>query len=291
MTEDPAYRFRLLKCIIALQYRQRTVLAYARGGSAMIKPVTGQYECQRSSGVGLDYFTSRIDRLTLQANGRFLLLLQDHSRIANAAQSLMSGQQMNAAAPETRREGNYTCQGNAITLFFDDGAQEQGTISWNGEGIQLGASFFTKVSDSTFLPPTNRLQKDMEDIAKGLKIAGTIGGFAMKAAKTIHNTIQATQNSDTSTTPQQGSVPTQAQQQPMQAPFSQPFSSPQQPVQPPSSQPYVSPQPVNPAPPPSAPYTPPQPAQASPETQFCDQCGARVHPGKRFCNNCGARLV
>ncbi len=131
----------------------------------MTKPVTGQYECVHRSGVGLDYFTSRVDRLTLQASGRFVLAVQDRSRIANAAQSLVSGQQANMVAPEIRREGNYTCQGNVLFLHFDDGKQEQGQFSWNGEGVQIGTSFFNKVSDSTLLPPTHRIKKDMEDIA------------------------------------------------------------------------------------------------------------------------------
>jgi len=87
-----------------------------------MKPITGQYECAHTSGVGLDYFTSRIDRLTLQPNGRFMLIVQDRSRLANAAQSLISGQQVNTAAPETRREGTFTQQGNVIVLRFDDGA-------------------------------------------------------------------------------------------------------------------------------------------------------------------------
>src|ERR1051326_7650884 len=146
----------------------------------MMKPITGQYECAHTSGVGLDYFTSRIDRLTLQPNGRFTLVVQDRSRLANAAQSFISGQQVNSSAPETRREGNFTQQGNTLTLRFDDGTQEQGQLAWNGEGVQIGQNFFNKVSDSTLLPPTNRLKKDMDDIAKGLKIAGAIGGFAMK---------------------------------------------------------------------------------------------------------------
>jgi len=72
----------------------------------MAKPITGQYEYLHRSGVGLDYFTSRVDRVTLQPNGRFVLIIQDRSRIANAAQSLMSGQQVATNAPETRREGS-----------------------------------------------------------------------------------------------------------------------------------------------------------------------------------------
>ncbi len=240
----------------------------------MMKPITGQYECMHSSGVGLNFFTSRIDRLTLQTNGRFLLVMQDRSRIANAAQSLMSGQQVSAAAPETRREGSYALQGNMLTLRFDDGAQEQGQVSWNGDGIQIGKDYFTKVSDSTLLPPTHRLKKDMDDIAKGLKIAGTIGGMAVKAAKTIHDTLQTEQDPNAPVT--QGSTAPPGAAQPMQ----QQQPSPMQPVQAaPASVP------VQPAPPvqQAAP-------QESVETLYCDQCGTRARPGKRFCNQCGAQL-
>lgn len=259
----------------------------------MMKPITGQYECLHRSGVGLDYFTSRIDRLTLHPNGRFILIIQDHSRAVNAAQSFISGQQVTSAAPETRREGNYIVQGNSITLHFDDGAQEQGQLSWNGEGVQIGPNFFNKVSDSTLLPPTNRLKKDMDDIAKGLKIAGTIGGMALKAAKTIHETIQATQGPGAP--PPQGAGPQQPVQPapvqpvpPMQNAAPRPMpSAPPQPVQ------NAAPRPVQPTPPPAqatqnaAPY----PAQDQVEAIFCDQCGARCRPGKRFCNNCGAQLA
>lgn len=221
----------------------------------MTKPITGQYECVHRSGVGLDYFTSRVDRLTIQQNGRFVLVVQDRSRLANAAQSLVNGQQVAPNAPETRREGSYTLQGNIIALRFDDGAQEQGQQAWNGEGLQLGPNFFNKVSDSTLLPPTKRLKKDMDDIARGLKIASAIGGMAMKAAKTIHDTIQTAQEPGTgsapTTTPNQDAAPDNPQTQPA--------------------------------------YTPPSPAPAQ-EALFCDQCGARARPGKRFCNNCGAQL-
>jgi len=249
----------------------------------MMKPIVGQYECVHSSGVGLDYFTSRVDRLVIQANGRFSLVVQSKSRVANAAQSLASGQQITNAAPESRREGYYAQQNLLLTLTFDDGTQEQGQLTENGEGIQLGTIFFTKVSDSTLLPPTNRLQKDMDDIAKGLKIASTIGGFALKAAKGIQSTIQATQ------TPGMGSTPTQ--QPPAQGTPQQPYQTAGQ------AQPYQ-------APPQQAANVPPQqppqqpPAQAAPQGSstpqsgaiFCDQCGARSRPGKRFCGNCGNKL-
>jgi hypothetical protein len=248
----------------------------------MMKPVTGQYECQHRSGIGLDYFTSRVDRLIVQANGRFALIVQEHSRVSNAAQSFISGQQASIAAPEVRREGSYTLQNAVLWLNFDDGTQEQGQVSWNGDGIQIGKNFFNKVSDSTLLPPTHRMKQDMDDIAKGLKIAGAIGGMAMKAAKTINDTIQATKEPGIGT-------PTQPGPQGPQAP------QPQQPVQPPHQQQY--PQQPRPYQPPT--QTPPAPAQppvqqtmpGQPEALFCDQCGARTRPGKRFCNNCGARLM
>lgn len=235
----------------------------------MQKPITGQYECVHHSGVGLDYFTSRIDRLTLQPNGRFALISQDSSRLANAAQSFLANQQVATNAPETRKEGYYSNQGNALVLSFDDGTQQQGQLSWNGDGVQLGKNFFNKVSDSTVLPPTHRIKKDMEDIAKGIKIAGTIGSTVFKAAKTIHETIQSTQTP----TPPAGAQPTQAASP----------ASPMQPVQSPQpAQPIRPMQPIQPAP-------SPQPLQQ--EALFCDQCGARIRPGKRFCNNCGSRLA
>jgi hypothetical protein len=226
-----------------------------------MKPLAGQYECIHRSGVGLDHFTSRIDRLTLHHNGHFVLIIQDRSRIASAAQSLLNGQQISTAAPETQREGNYSAQGNLLLLHFDDGVRWQGQLAWNGEGVQIEQNFFNKVSDSTFLPPTQRLQKDMEDVAKGLKIAGTIGSIAIKAAKTIHETVQSAQ------TPQQSS-PQPAQSVP----------AAYNPAQPPPT--LVSPQATS----------PPSDRQSSTETFYCDQCGARVRPGKHFCNQCGAWL-
>ncbi|TMC21477.1 MAG: hypothetical protein E6J34_09470 [Chloroflexi bacterium] len=246
----------------------------------MMKPITGQYECQHSSGVGLDYFTSRVDRLTIQANGRFLLVQQDRSRVANAAQSLLRGEQVTATAAETRREGNYTQQNNVLLLHFDDGIQEQGQIAWNGEGFQLGTNFFKKVTDSTLLPPTHRMKKDMDDIAKGLKIAGTIGGIAFKAAKTIHETIQGSQTPGTaqstpSVQPANNQNRPNAQMQATQVQAAAPQSTPPEQSLPPVQSPATASSAT---------------AQGYAEAIFCDQCGARCRPGKRFCNQCGARL-
>ncbi len=296
----------------------------------MMKPITGQYECAHQSGIGLDYFTSRFDRLTIYPNSRFLQIEQDRSRLSNAAQSLISGQQVSSAAPETRREGNYIVQGMAITFRFDDGKQEQGQISPNGDGIKIGTNFFNKVSDSTMLPPTHRMKKDMDDIAKGLKIAGTIGGMAFKAAKTVHETIQAVQAAGTSqpsnpnnpnapntpnNPPAQGAgmaprSPQAGQAQPPYAPYPPATAQQQtgsgayvppasvQPSQPPIS-PVVTPAPAPPVRPVQpvrqAPQAPaPAPAQPVPprstETRYCDQCGAPARHGKRFCNQCGAEL-
>jgi len=246
----------------------------------MTKAITGQYECQHSSGIGLDYFTSRVDRLTIYANGRFLLVQQDRSRVANAAQSLLRGQQATATAVETRREGTYTQQNTVLLLHFDDGTQERGQVSGNSEGLQLGSNFFNKVSDSTLLPPTQRMKKDMDDIAKGLKIASTIGGIAFKAAKTIHETIQPSQTpeapqSTSSVQPASNQHRSDVQAQATQAQARPPQSAP--PEQPP-------------------PAVQPPVTRSSATTQgyaqaiFCDQCGARCRPGKRFCNQCGARL-
>src|SRR5437868_10279057 len=198
-----------------------------------MKPITGQYECSQRSGVGLDYFTSRLHRLTLQANGRFVLIEQDRSRLAHAAKSLMSGEQVTTNAPETRREGNFIQQGNIVSFRFDDGTQDQGQLAVNGEGMQIGANFFDKVSDSTLLPPTHRMKQDMEDIAKGLKIAGAIGSAAIKAVKTIHDTFQTDQGSQvgqpTSAPPTQSSAPA--------SPGSEASPAPATPAQPAQSSP------------------------------------------------------
>jgi hypothetical protein len=244
----------------------------------MTKPITGQYEYLHRSGVGLDYFTSRIDRLTLLPNGRFTLIIQESSRVSNAAKSLINGQQIAANPPEVRREGTYSAQGNALTFLFDDGSQEQGQAAWNGEGMQFGPNFFNKVSDSTLLPSTHRLKKDMDDIAKGLKIAGTIGSMAAKAVKTVQDTIQTTQGTGGSTPPP---IPNQNAAAPVQQP-----PTPQQPAPPRAPAQPTAPT-YNPPPAQQTATPPPQRAQ---EAVFCDQCGARVRPGKRFCNSCGAQL-
>lgn len=231
-----------------------------------MQSITGQYESVHSSGVGLDYFTSRIDRLILHSDGRFVLTVQKRSRVTHAAHSLMSGEQVTAAAPETRLEGKYVYRNPVVSLHFDNGGLEEAHLSENGEGLQIGPNFFTKVSDSTMLPPTHRLKQDMEDIAKGLKIAKTIGGLAAKAAKTIQGTIQSTQGSEA----EQPSSAAIQQSEPIPKPI------PSQQNAMPSSQPasgFTSP------PPPTGPVL------------YCDQCGARIRPGKRFCNNCGTRLT
>lgn len=234
----------------------------------MAKPITGQYEYQHSSGVGLDYFTSRIDRLTILANGRFVLIIQQRSRLHNAAQSVIKGESVSMGAPETRFEGTYTAQSNTLSFIFDDGTQEQGQLSWNGEGMQFGPNYFNKVSDSTILPSTHRLKKDMDDIAKGLKIAGTIGGMAVKAAKTIHDTIQTTQGDENAATSNAPNSPNASNTPPVERNMQKPKTQ----QRPPAS-------------------VPVQDAQApSSATVFCDQCGERVRPGKRFCNHCGAPL-
>lgn len=242
----------------------------------MMKPITGQYECVHSSGVGLDYFTSRIDRLVVQSSGRFVLTTQNHSRVANAAKSFMQGQQAPTTVAETRLEGAYTQQGLLVSMQFDNGGSEQAHLAEDGSAMQIGPNYFSKVSDSTILPPTHRLKKDMEDINKGLKLASTIGGMAVKATKMIQGTIQSTQGTSSTA----AATPPAAQQ----------------PYVPPATQ-TSTPAHVPPAPPPNAatPSAPPaqqstaaQPGQAS--AIFCDQCGARIRPGKRFCNVCGARF-
>ena len=239
-----------------------------------MKSITGQYECLHRSGMGLDYFTSRIDRLTLQSNGQFVFVVQERSRASHAAKSLFSGQQVDTNAPEIQRKGRYSSMGDSISFNFDDGTQENGQLT--PQGIQIGNNFFEKVSDSTLLPPTHRLKSNMEDIAKGLKIASAIGGAAVKAAKTIQDTIQTAQGTQSGAAPnaQAQSSNQQAQRNPG-APNS------------PASVPYqAAPQSHTPQ------YQSTENAftEQKSETLFCDQCGAPVRPGKHFCNQCGARL-
>ncbi len=239
-----------------------------------MKSISGQYECLHRSGIGLDYFTSRIDRLTLQANGQFTFVVQERSRVSHAAKSLLRGQQVDVNAPENHRKGNYTYLGDNISFNFDDGTQEKGQLT--PDGIQIGNNFFEKVSDSTLLPPTHRMKNNMEDIAKGLKIAGAIGGAAVKAARTIQDTIQTAQG--VQSTPASKSSSQSANQQGQGNPVV-PNSSASAPNQ-------------------AVPQSPTPQVQAldhvlteqNAETLFCDQCGAPVRPGKHFCNQCGAKL-
>ena len=239
-----------------------------------MKSITGQYECLHRSGMGLDYFTSRIDRLTLQANGQFIFVVQERSRVSHAAKSLFSGQQVDVNAPETQRKGRYTNMGDSISFNFDDGTQENGQLT--SDGIQIGNNFFEKVSDSTLLPPTHRLKSNMEDITKGLKIAGAIGGAAVKAAKTIQDTIQTAQGSQSTSVPNSSSQSSNQQAQRNQAAPNSPSSVPYQAAAQ-SPTPHVQP-------------TDSALTEETAETLFCDQCGAPVRPGKHFCSQCGAKL-
>src|SRR6266702_7054797 len=192
----------------------------------MMNSITGQYECSHRSGVGLDYFTSRLDRLTLQANGHFTFIVQERSRVSHAAKSLLSGQQVDINAPEVRREGNYSYQGNTISFNFDDGTQEQGQLTT--DGVQIGNNLYEKVSDSTLLPPTHRMKSNMEDIAKGLKIAGALGGAALKAAKTIQDTFQTTQGLQSTSAPKSSSQSSNQQGQKNPVAPNSPASAPYQ---------------------------------------------------------------
>jgi hypothetical protein len=239
-----------------------------------MKSITGQYECLHRSGIGLDYFTSRIDRLTLQSNRQFSFVVQEHSRVSHAAKSLLSGQQVDVNAPETQRKGSYTCLGNDITFNFDDGTQEKGQLTPGG--IQIGNNFYEKVSDSTLLPPTQRMKSNMEDIAKGLKIAGAIGGAAVKAVKTIQDTIQTTQGVQSTPASQSSSKSANQQGQGFPSTQTSPASVSNQTV-PPTSAPQVH-------------NVGDELTEQNGETLFCDQCGAPVRPGKHFCNQCGAKL-
>lgn len=153
-----------------------------------MKSLTGQYECAQKSGLGLDYFTAKLHRLTLYDSGRFTLITQEKSRIMHAAKSLVAGEQATMEAPETRREGRYSEQGDVVLFHFDDGSEDQGQIQ--PDGVQMGKDYYEKVAESTFMPPPQRMKSNMEDIAKGLKIAGAIGGTVLKAARTIQDTLQ-----------------------------------------------------------------------------------------------------
>jgi len=224
-----------------------------------MKSLTGQYECAHRSGLGLDYFTARLDRLTLYANGRFALITQEKSRAMHAMKNLATGQQAGMEAPEAHAEGSYSAQGDLLFLTFDSGEQERATIQETG--LEFGKDFYEKVSDTTFMPPAQRMKSNMEDIAKGLKIAGAIGGTVFKAAKTIQDTFQSAQPDQHQSSTTQSAAPAQSSWQAQSA----------------------------------APATP-QAAPGSAQVEsgaafFCDQCGAPVRTGKKFCNQCGARLV
>lgn len=239
-----------------------------------MKALTGQYECMQRSGLGLDFFTAKLHRLTIYANGRFALITQEKSRIMHAAKALASGEQATMEAPETRREGNYSSQGDMVLLHFDDGEEERGQVL--DDGVQIGRDYYEKVAESTFMPPPQRMKSNMEDIAKGLKIAGAIGGTVLKAARGIQDTLQTqppAQNQPGAPGSTQNAAPpsSQASSQGWQASSPPPASQSWQASSPPST---------------ASGYAPPQ----GDETLFCDQCGAPVRPGKHFCNKCGASL-
>ncbi len=236
-----------------------------------MQSLTGQYECVHRSALGLDYFTARLDRLTLYASGRFTLITQEKSRVMHAMKNLAAGEQASGMeAPETRAEGSYSSQGDLLFLSFDSGEQERATIQ--DTGLQFGKDFYEKVADTTFMPPQQRMKSNMEDIAKGLKIAGAIGGTVLKAAKTIQDTLQTSQPAQNQAASTQNSAPAQPAQS-WSAPPAAPVT--------PQTTPGYAPQQAN------AGY-----AQAgSDETFYCDQCGSPVRAGKKFCNKCGARLA
>jgi hypothetical protein len=204
------------------------------------------------------------------------------SRAANAAKSWLNKQTVNNAPPETRLEGRYTQQQQKVMLTFDNGGFEEAHISQNEDGIQVGPNYFPKVSDSPVLPSAQRMQQDMNDIAKGLKIASTIGGVAMKAAKTVQGAINAGQN-------QGAANASSSTAYPATQPASDTSGIQQNNIQ--------TPPPVYQGSSTAARTVPNQQSQAgtanpvaNTEVRFCDQCGERARPGKRFCNNCGARI-
>ncbi len=243
-----------------------------------MKSLTGQYECMQRSGLGLDYFTAKLHRLIIYANGRFALITQEKSRIMHAARSLASGEQTTMEAPETRREGRYSSQDDVVLLHFDDGEEERGQVQ--ASGVQIGRDYYEKVAESTFMPPPQRVKSNMEDIAKGLKIAGAIGGTVLKAARTIQDTLQTQPPAQNQPGASGSSGAPNASPSSAQAPSSSQgwqSSSP-----PPASQGWQASSPPST----TSSYAPPQ----KDETFFCDQCGTPVRPGKRFCSKCGASL-
>ena len=239
-----------------------------------MKPVTGQYECMHSSGVGLNYFTSRIDRLVLYADGRFMLSVQQMSRATNAAKSWFNRQAVTTTPSENRLEGRYTQQQYKILLTFDNGGFEEAQLAQSEAGVQIGPNYFTKVSDSPVLPSAQRMKQDMDDITKGIKIATSIGSVAKKAAQTVQGAINSAQSQgigDSSS----ASTPPSMQSQPN---IQQNYTSTQSPYQ------------ASSATTPGTASAQPLPANSQ-QIRFCDQCGERARPGKRFCNNCGARIA
>ena len=133
------------------------------------------------------------------------------------------------------------------------------SLSQNEDGIQIGPNYFAKVSDSPVLPSAQRMKQDMDDIAKGLKIASTLGHVAKKAAQTLQGAVSAGQSQES----ENASTPTS-------------YSSPQQ---------------SNVQNPPTSQASPANTASSATQARFCEQCGERVRPGKQFCNNCGARIT
>jgi hypothetical protein len=203
-----------------------------------------------------------VDRLTLYANGRFLLIEQEKSRLTHVAKSFAKGEQTTMDAPETRLEGSYSQRGNAVTFIFDNGDAAESTLQANN-GLQFDQNVFEKVSDNTTLPNTQRIQSNMEDIAKGLKMVSAIGGTVLKAAKTVQESLQQpAQNASTSMgTPGSGAPSASSSMNRQQAPAAAPIQS--------SSS---------------------TPAAQEDVTNYCDQCGSPVRPDKKFCGKCGARL-
>ncbi|HEX7733687.1 MAG TPA: zinc ribbon domain-containing protein [Ktedonobacteraceae bacterium] len=236
-----------------------------------MQSLIGQYECNHRSALGLDYFTARLDRLTLYASGRFALVTQEKSRAIHALKNLAAGDQVSTEAPEKKAEGSYSSQGDILFLSFDSGEQERATIQETG--LLFGKDFFEKVSENTFVPNAQRLKSNMDDIAKGLKIAGAIGGTVLKAAKTIQDNLQPAQPTQ--------NQPGSAQPAPAQSSWPAQNSAPAQSAQNQASWPAQNPTPAQPA--------APAPQQATAEAFFyCDQCGSPVRLGKKFCNKCGA---
>jgi len=154
---------------------------------------------------------------------------------------------------------------------------EDGQLAWNGGGNAVRPNFFNKVFRFNYTAIPSADEKGMDDIAKGLKIAGYHKWYGDQAAKISRIPYRLHKNLG------QGIKQNGPPSPPVEA-----------------SQPVPTAQPT-PAPP-SPSYTPSVAASRAKyrkhlhkqreqqEAIFCDQCGARVGLASASRNNLGAQL-